>query len=119
HDRCFGFRLRLGEELADVPGELGGLVLADERIAVVDLDQPALGEDVGKSPPVLAWHEAVFGGPDHEHGASEGGELLGRGKAGSAGLPGIARILGEVAAYLLSRERLKPVAHQLVGNAAL
>jgi hypothetical protein len=37
------------------------------RCSCRDLDEPSAPEQIGEPPSVLRWHEAVFGGPDHEY----------------------------------------------------
>ncbi len=57
---------RVLDELTDSMSQFARLVFGDERVAVCDLDQPPVWEQLGKPPPVLAGIDTVLRRPDHE-----------------------------------------------------
>jgi len=57
------------QQLAQVGGELRGLVLGDQGVGVGDLDERPLRQQLRQAASVLAGHEAIFGGPRDERRA--------------------------------------------------
>src|SRR3712207_9046463 len=76
--RGAGVVWRVPDEASDGAGELDGLVLGDERVAVSDLDKPPLWEDLGEPASMLWGHHPVLGGPRDERRALEGTQPFGR-----------------------------------------
>lgn len=55
-----------GAEVLDSLCEPRRLIQRNERVAVSDFGQAALGEDFGEAPAMFWWHDTVSGRPDHE-----------------------------------------------------
>src|SRR5918994_6489529 len=70
----------LSDEPTNLPSQLGGLILGQERVAVGDLDQPPVGKELGQSAPMLWGHDAILLCPDHECRTLERPQALGRGE---------------------------------------
>src|SRR6266536_3481129 len=57
---------RVSDELPDGTSQFARLVKRDQGVAVGDLDQPPVWEQLSKPPPVLSWIDTVLRSPDHE-----------------------------------------------------
>jgi hypothetical protein len=69
------------DEATDLACQLARLILGDERVAVGDLDQASVGQELGQSTPAFGGHDAVLARPDHERRKVEGPQPLGRGRS--------------------------------------
>lgn len=110
-----------GRRLLPVPDEFSQtcrqrdrLILRHQRVAVLDLDEAAVGKKLGESPPMLEGHDAILFGPDDEHRALERPQCV-RGRK-QVSLPPlcICRVLAEVASDSSVGERAQPLPHDLV-----
>src|SRR6266516_5255146 len=109
---------RASDELTDGASEYAGLVFGDECVAVGDLDQLPMWEDLGQPPPVLRGHNAVFHRPHHERRTAEGAQKLSRGE--HVTFLASTHVLGEIAPDLsLSQHWTQPGVGHSVGNWSL
>src|SRR5713226_432682 len=109
---------RVLDELADGTSQFAGLVFGDEGVAVGDLDQLPMWEQLSKSPPVLSGIDAVFRCPVHERRTVKVAEVFSCGE--HVPLVEGLHVLGEIAADPpLGLQWAQPGVDNLIGNRSL